>query len=162
MIVVADTSPLNYLIRAGYVRILHDLFGRVLVPQAVLVELLHANAPPDVRSFAESPPAWLECVSLKAQLEGFSVTLGAGEREAISLALQVHAEVILIDDLEGRIEAKARQIPARGTLAILLQAALRGYLDFPEAFEQLTRLGFRTSPSIKKAVFDEYDRSKNV
>jgi predicted nucleic acid-binding protein len=46
MIVVADTSPLNYLIRLGRPEVLQAIFGRVLVPRAVLVEMQHPEAPP--------------------------------------------------------------------------------------------------------------------
>jgi len=48
MIVVADTSPLNYLIRLGHPEVLRDIYGRVLVPHAVLIELRHPEAPPEV------------------------------------------------------------------------------------------------------------------
>jgi predicted nucleic acid-binding protein len=41
MIVVADTSPLNYLIRLGHPNVLHKIYGRVLVPHAVLIEMQH-------------------------------------------------------------------------------------------------------------------------
>lgn len=45
MIVVADASPLNYLIQIESVNVLHALFGRVLVPVAVMEELRHAHTP---------------------------------------------------------------------------------------------------------------------
>ena len=49
MIVVADTSPLNYLIRLGHLLVLQEIYGRVLVPHAVLIEMQHPEAPPEVR-----------------------------------------------------------------------------------------------------------------
>jgi predicted nucleic acid-binding protein len=45
MIVVVDTSPLNSLIRLGHPDILHEIYGRVLVPHAVLIEMQHPEAP---------------------------------------------------------------------------------------------------------------------
>ena len=48
MIVVADASPLNYLIRLGRPDVLRDIYGRVLVPRAVLIEMQHREAPPEV------------------------------------------------------------------------------------------------------------------
>jgi predicted nucleic acid-binding protein len=44
MIVVADTSPLNYLIRFGHPNVLHKIYGRVLVPRAVLIEMQHPGS----------------------------------------------------------------------------------------------------------------------
>jgi predicted nucleic acid-binding protein len=160
MIVVADTSPLNYLIRSGYVWILPELFGKVLVPKAVLTEMLHPQAPAEVHTFASSPPPWLECVEVGRIACGLDSSLGEGEREAISLALETHADALLIDDLAGRREAQSRHIAARGTLAILLQASLRGHLHFPTAFEQLRQMGFRASSAIQEALFDAHSKSQ--
>ncbi len=50
MIVVADTTPLNYLIKLGYPDVLRELYGRVLVPSAVLTEMQHPEAPHEVRA----------------------------------------------------------------------------------------------------------------
>jgi predicted nucleic acid-binding protein len=60
MIVVSDTSPLNYLILIGAEQVLPALFGQVLAPPEVLVEMQHAEAPPQVSAWAQHPPAWLE------------------------------------------------------------------------------------------------------
>lgn len=98
MIVVADTSPLNYLIRLGRPDVLREIYGRVLVPSAVLIELRHPEAPSEVRAWASAPPAWLEERQVR-QIDGsLAAELGAGEREAISLALEAKADVLLIDE----------------------------------------------------------------
>jgi predicted nucleic acid-binding protein len=131
MIVVADTSPLNYLIRLGHPEVLHKIYGRVLVPHAVVIEMQHPEAPTEVRSWASAPPPWLEERQVGQVDETLSAELGAGEREAITLALEVRADVLLIDERAGRKEAEERHIEVAGTLAVLLQASLRGYFDFP-------------------------------
>lgn len=161
MIVVADTSPLNYLIRSGFEWILPELFGRVLVPNAVRSELMHPRAPVEVREFAESPPTWLECIAVSGEFEELGRKLGAGEREAIILAMEVSADAILIDDLAGRLEAEAQRIPARGTIAVLMQAGLRGHLDFRASFARIKELGFRITPQLEWELFDEYERNLN-
>jgi hypothetical protein len=160
MIVVADTGPLNYLIRTGYISLLPELFGRVLDPKAVITELLHPQAPPEIRAVADALPDWLERVEVRHIAAGLPAALGEGEREAISLALELHADALLIDDLAGRRSAESLHIPARGTLAILLQASLRGRLHFPTAFQQLTQLGFRVSPALQDALFAEYNKGQ--
>ena len=63
MIVVSDTSPLNYLVLIGAEQVLPSLFGRVLAPPEVLAEMHHAKAPPQVSDWAQRPPAWLEVCS---------------------------------------------------------------------------------------------------
>jgi len=101
MIVVADTSPLNYLIRLGRPDVLRDIYGRVLVPRAVLIEMQHPEAPPEVSAWASAPPAWLEAMQVQQLDASLAAELGAGEREAISLALEVQADVLLIDERAG-------------------------------------------------------------
>jgi predicted nucleic acid-binding protein len=88
------------------------------------------------------------------------VELGDGEREAISLALEVHADVLLIDEQTGRREAEARDIEVAGTLAVLLQASLRGYFDLPEAIKRLRQYGFRASRPIEELMLARYEQLK--
>lgn len=160
MIVVADTSPLNYLIRLGHPEVLRDIYGRVLVPRAVLIELRHPEAPPEVSAWAAAPPAWLEARQVRQLDSTLSAELGTGEREAISLALEVHADVLLIDERAGRREAEARHIEVAGTMAVLLQASLRGHFDLPQAMKQLRQFGFRASRPIEELMLARYEQAK--
>ena len=59
MIVVSDTTPLNYLILIEATEVLPALFGRVYAPTAVMEELSHPRGPQPVRAWASSPPEWL-------------------------------------------------------------------------------------------------------
>lgn len=79
MIVVADTSPLNYLILIEQVDILVPLFQSVIVPSAVRHELLAPTAPPMVRRWASDPPHWLEVREATVQVS-LHRSLGAGGR----------------------------------------------------------------------------------
>jgi predicted nucleic acid-binding protein len=160
VIVIADTSPLNYLIRLGHSDLLREIYGRVLVPPAVLMEMKHPEAPPEVRAWACQPPAWLEEIQVLQVDATIPAALGIGEREAISLALEIRADLLLIDERAGRQEAEVRNIAVAGTLAVLLQADLRGYIDFPTAMKQLRVCGFRSSQSIEASVMARYNRLK--
>jgi len=58
-VVVADTSPLNYLVLIGEIGILRRLYGRIVVPPEVLTELADSGAPPEVRrGFNRGPSGW--------------------------------------------------------------------------------------------------------
>ena len=59
MIVVSDTSPLNYLILINCSDLLPALFGRVFTVPAVILELAHDRSPALVRAWASAPPTWL-------------------------------------------------------------------------------------------------------
>ena len=91
MIVVADTSPLNYLVLIGHIEVLPYFYQRVLIPPFVWEELQDANTPDMVRVWAARPPAWLEQHSLRNPPDASLNFLDRGEREAITLALEVGA-----------------------------------------------------------------------
>lgn len=149
MIVVADTTPLNYLILIEQARILPRLYGRVIIPEAVAEELRHHSAPPPVSSWIARPPAWLEIQKARRPKPDAALdVLDEGEREAIILALEIHAHLLLIDEKAGRREAGRRHLQVAGTLAVLEQAAKRGLLDFPKVLRRLEKTNFRLSADI--------------
>jgi len=106
MIVVADTSPINYLILIKEIDILPKMYGSVVVPQTVREELVRASAPQLVRSWLDHLPIWLEVRSPVAVPDSSLAKLDAGERDAITLATELHADQLIVDDREGRREAE--------------------------------------------------------
>jgi hypothetical protein len=94
MIVVADASPLRYLVLIEGADILPALYGRVLTSPVVLEELSQPHTPDAVRQWAATHPDWLQLRRPSASLAGFPATLGAGERDAIALAEELHADAI--------------------------------------------------------------------
>lgn len=112
-VVIADASPLNYLILIGEVQLLPRLFGEILVPDVVVSELGDPEAPRPVRAWASHPPSWLTIRPTPASSESIE-RLDEGERAAILLAEAQEAPVLLIiDDAEGRAEAGRRRIAVR-------------------------------------------------
>ena len=160
MIVVADTSPLNYLILLGRSELLPDIYGRVLVPDAVLLEMQHPDAPPVVRAWAATPPSWLEKAHVEKLDTSLTAELGAGEREAISLALALHADVLLIDERAGRREAGLRNLFVAGTLFVLLEAARLGRLELPTEIDRLRQLGFYVSRSLETDLLTRFTQQQ--
>lgn len=135
MIVVSDTSPLNYLILTESVHVLPAILGRVYAPSAVVVELSHPRSPEAVRTWAGSPPQWLE-VQDPTQIDP-SLRLGLGETAAISLAVELNADRILIDERKGYKAAARRGVKAITTLGVLEEASHRRLIDFEKTVERL-------------------------
>jgi predicted nucleic acid-binding protein len=88
MIVVADTTPLNYLVIIGYIDSLPVLYQRVLMPLEVHRELQCPGTPFTVRAWASSLPAWCEVRPLSSSPDPTLSELDPGERDAIQLALE--------------------------------------------------------------------------
>jgi predicted nucleic acid-binding protein len=143
MIVVADTSPLNYLILIEQIALLEAMYGRIAIPTAVHNEMLRMQAPASVRSWALSPPGWIEIHSVTPAPLPLSEDLDAGEREAIALALLLKAPILLIDETIGREEAQAQGLRVIGTLGILRDAQALGLLDMKNAIQRLQTTSFR-------------------
>ena len=160
MIVIADTGPLNYLILIGEVEILSKLFGRVLIPTAVLKELQHDRTPEDVRKWISHPPAWLEVRSVQKPKTSELDNLGAGEREAIWLAEEIHADWLIIDDYAGRQEAVLRHLPVMGTLRVLDEASERGLINLPAALARFERTTFFLSADLVQWLLDRDAKRK--
>ena len=83
--VVADTSPLNYLVLIGSIDVLPELYERVLVPFEVIEELSAADAPAEVAVWVRSRPAWLEVQVVPWSGEPWLTELDLGEQAAIRL-----------------------------------------------------------------------------
>jgi len=151
MIVVADTSPLNYLVLIGEIEIIPKLYGTVYLPVAVFDELQDRETPAKVKAWAAALPAWAEVRNVTpATFDAALMDLDQGEREAIFLALELGAKTVLMDDAKGRAEAESRQIEVRGTLGILERAANLGYLNFREALARLEKTSFRLNPRVRQ------------
>ena len=131
MIVVADTGPLQYLLRIAAIDVLAPLYERVLVPHSVAQELNQHSTPAAIRVWMTSPPAWCE-VHPDPPADPDLAFLDPGERAAIPLALAVRADRLLIDDLAGRDEAERRHLTVTGTVGVLADAHLAGLLDFEQ------------------------------
>ncbi len=64
--IVADTTPLNYLVLIEAVKVLPRLYGSVFIPPSVLAELSDPYAPAQVRAWATQSRDWLQVVQLRA------------------------------------------------------------------------------------------------
>lgn len=156
MLVVADTSPLNYLVLVGAEGVLPRLYGRVLVPPQVRDELLHERTPELVRRWASAPPEWLEVrrpASVEARPE-----LDEGEAAAIALAQEVRADRLLIDEREGRAAASRLGIAVAGTLAVLVDAADAKLIDLRSTLQQLQLTTFRASPALFSETLRQHEQ----
>ena len=160
MIVIADTTPLNHLILIDQIHVLGVLYGRVIVPQAVLSELQAQATPQKVKAWISKRPDWLEVNRTSFAADPGLARLDRGEHDAILLAQTLAADLLLMDDLGGRHEAARRNLKIAGTLTVLYLGARRGLVqDFPATLEHLRQTGFRASPEIIQLFLDRHSRA---
>jgi predicted nucleic acid-binding protein len=136
MIVVSDTSPITTLIQIGKVDLLQRLYGDVLIPEAVRDELSLSH---------QSLPEFFQCVSVanRRAVEILLAELDPGEAEAIVLAKEKHADVLLIDEIQGRDVAAREGLRFIGLLGVLNQSKLNGLI--PSVREVLNEIENQTT-----------------
>jgi uncharacterized protein len=132
MIVVADSSPLISLCRIGKLDLLQQVFGKLLIPDAVWREL--TDAQPYKAGVEEiSAASWIQRQSIVdlPLVQLLRQDLGAGESEAIVLARECHADVLLMDEQRGRRAAQRLGITCTGLVGVLLEARRLGFVAQP-------------------------------
>lgn len=132
-----------------------QLFGKVFLPDAVHKELCHPAAPTVVREWAARLPVWVELTPVETLEDAALRPLGAGERAAITLALTLRADLILIDERKGTNAALKKGFEVTGTLGVLSRAASRGFVDLADSFARLKGTNFRHRQEIMDALLDQ-------
>jgi predicted nucleic acid-binding protein len=153
MIVVSDTSPINYLLLLGHIDLLPRLFQQIIIPDVVRKEMLDPLAPSVLQQWITNPPSWLKVQTVS----GVDTTLNAldpGEQAAITLAQTLTADLLIIDERLGRRVASDRGIPIIGTLGILDDAASQGLIELAEVITRLQQTNFRISRRIIQTLLE--------
>ncbi len=151
VVVVADTTPVNYLLLIDQIDLLQKLFETVHIPDIVRDELAGRGASPRVQNWIATPPPWL-IIRPTPHASAIAPHLDAGERAALALAAQLKAQLLLIDERAGTAVARAEGFTVMGTLGVLDLAAINGMIDLRTVLGRLTATNFRVSPRLIDAL----------
>ena len=140
--VISNTSPLTNLAIIGRLELARAQLTSVVVPQAVWREMI-ALPHPDARSalLSAQTEGWLEVATLSNSAMATSLRLAGldqGESEAIALAVETSATLLLMDEKKGRAAARRLGVPVAGALAIVAAARKAG--EIPSARNEIARL----------------------
>lgn len=156
-LVVADASPLIVIRQIDRLDLVQGILGEVLIPPAVAEEVAPSLG---------DPPAWIRVVPLPSGRDSFSweALLDRGETEAISLALSVAANQILLDDRPARRVAESLGLHVVVSLGLLLEAFHTGLIaGVPPLMDAMIRVGFHVGSSLYNEVLmlaNDLDRER--
>jgi predicted nucleic acid-binding protein len=137
--IVCNTSPAILLAKIGRLELFSELYDRILIPASVLDEIEAKPSKETKRITALVMNQTFEIRRAPPEiLEGLPADLGAGEREAIALAIETQADLVVLDDQQGRRVARERELSVTGTVGVLIEARERGII--PSVRPELDRL----------------------
>lgn len=155
--VVSNTSPLIHLAKIGRLDLLKHLFNETIVPEAVYREsVVEGGNRKDAVKISEAE--WIKVQKIKDDKlkRALMIDLDEGEAEAIVLALEEHADLIILDDYEGRIVARTLGLKVTGTIGILIKAKREGMIQsLKNEIDKLMRTGFWMNKKLYKRILEE-------
>ena len=159
-VIISNSTPINYLVLIDQINVLRHLYAHVMIPQAVFGELQDEGTPGKVKAWVASHPEWLEVRTVSASLDPMLASLEVGEREAISLAKEIQADALIIDEPDGREAAKRQGLRVIGTLRVLYDAAEAGLCELEQTYDDLQQTTFRAHPQLFRAFLDAHFQSR--
>lgn len=152
--VVTDAGPLIHLAELGCLDLL-DAFGVIVIPDAVWGEvLLHrADALGGALRCDRRKPRYPPLPAV-ATLAGV-LALGEGELQALMLAGEMSASMVLTDDAAARLAASQFGYEVHGTIGVLVRAVRRGQRSTKQVLDLLASLPERSSLYVRRALLDE-------
>jgi len=154
--IVSNATPLIYLAKIGRIDLLQKVFGEVVIPKEVKIEVVDKGKQLGEKDSYIIEKAitdgWLKV--LNAQLVEVPIKLEPGELAVLSLAKSLGLREVLIDEVSARTAAKLLNLKPRGTIFVLLKALEKKEIDlneFLEALDELIKTGFR----LKEEVYIE-------
>lgn len=162
--VVSNSSPLIYLSKLGKLELLRKLFREILIPKEVFNEVVSRGKEGKFSGVLVIEDAvhqgWLKIKGTKVdrRLLKFAPELDLGEAEAISLAREIKADLVLMDDASARSISESFGLNTKGTIYVLLKARKSELITEEEVktlLDKLVLTGFRLSSDVYSRVLRE-------
>lgn len=155
MIVVCDTSPITNLAAVDHLWLLQKLYRQIIIPEAVFNELIDARfAVPgsdEVKAYG-----WIQTRAVQNQqlVASLLTKLDPGEAEAIALAVELRANLLVLDERKGYAAASNLNVRVLGVLGVLLAAKKRGLIEQvkPLVDALIGQAGFWVSKGVYRQV----------
>jgi uncharacterized protein len=154
IVVVTDSSPLRALHHLGLLSLCQDLYGSVIVPEEVRNELRRPTATCPPIEISNHPGFEVRTPRSNPVDLGVPVDLDPGETQAITLAIELEADLLLMDERKGTEAARRLGLATIGVLGILLEAKRRALIDrvLPCVDRLVSELRFFMSPAVRQRL----------
>ncbi len=128
--VVVNTTPLIALSHVGQLNLLKQLYGEIIIPEAVYQEL-SVKEDSVCKKMVDKSLGWIRVCRISNQMAKvmYKTQLHDGEVEVMILSKEILADVVIIDDATAKKHAKYLGLPVTGTLGVLIRAKREGYID---------------------------------
>lgn len=157
MTIVSNTSPISNLAAIGQLDLLQQVYGSITIPQAVADEIGKvATIYTQAASVPNQPWITIQAVNDTTIVERLrGEKLDSGESEAIALALEIGAELLLIDEQLGRRIAVNEGLNITGLVGVLLEAKNKGFVSKikPIVDTLVIQARFRISSQLYAEIF---------
>jgi predicted nucleic acid-binding protein len=156
--VVFDTSPLILLAKTRRLDVLDRLYDEILIPNGVIREVRAkpAEEAAHIEALLSKPMVNVQ-VAAKDVLEGIPRDLGSGEREAIALGLDTEADLVVLDDQQGRIVGRRKGLVVTGTVGVLVEAKARNVISsLRDELDRLVEAGMWVSEGFYHRILKEF------
>jgi len=152
--VVSNTTPIISLLKLDLLDILPQLYGRVHIPVAVFNEIEAGKTKGFYKDLSGFD--WIEITEINdKQSVRYFVDLDSGEAEAIVLAKELNADLILLDEKLGRFHAKHAELKVTGTIGILIKAKTVGFIaSLRPLLDELSTKNVWISERFKNAILE--------
>jgi predicted nucleic acid-binding protein len=152
VIIVSNAGPLIALAKIERFELLRELFGKLCIPQAVYDEVVvMGTGKAGANETGQAVGDWIEVQEVKdlVMVKSLLTKLGKGESEAIALALEMKADLVLLDDYKARATAEFMGLNMTGTVGMLSKAQKEGIIsDLRPLLDELRARGFRLSDKV--------------
>ncbi len=151
-------QPLILLAKIHRLELLTQLYDEVIIPASVLDEVIvkPGNEVEQIQACVQSERFQLRRATKRA-LESLPGDLGLGEQEAIALALETTADLVILDDRQGRRIARERDLSNTGTIGVLVEARARGLIpSLRQELDHLIEAGMWIHESIYHRIMLEF------
>ena len=153
--VVSNTTPLISLLKINRLDVLQALYGRISIPLAVYNEIEAGKHKSYYYDLAKLD--WINIIAVKdTKAVKYFLDLDSGEAEAIVLASEIKADVIILDEKLGRFHAKHADLSVTGTICVLIKAKTKGLInEIKPLLNELTAKDVWISEKLKNEILSQ-------